>query len=464
LTNQMERPYKTILTLALPMATAQVLTMTSGFLCMTMLAKLGADVLAASALIFSTQMSVMVIGMSSLFSLSILIGHAYGNRDYDRVGLLVQQGWTMAALISIPIMLLLWHIGSILIYFGQLKNIAAIVQKYFYVHTWRILPVMLAVCNQQLCYGVRKQKVDIIANVFGVIVLLVSANTLIFGKFGFPALGVRGFAYAVTLQSTFYFIFTSICLLVMDDFKLFKLFRYRLHQNWGSMIEVFKFSWPITLQISCEMVSLFVTAAMMGWLGVQALAAYQVVTQYLFVFLIPVFALSQATGVLVGQACGAKQYDAVQSLGNASLVIAVMVSVFIGIVFLSFPDALASMYINIHAPANASTLKLIGILFMAATVTMFFDTVRNILTGALRGTFDTRYPMITGLVAIWLVGLPASYLFAFKAGWGALGIMLGTVVAMILGAGILLVRWIRMSAEIKNKMPDSGQLSGIECS
>ncbi len=164
---------------------------------------------------------------------------------------------------------------------------------------------MLAVCNQQLCYGVRKQKVDIVANVFGVMVLLITANTLIFGKYGFPH-GVRGFAYAVTLQSTFYLIFTTICLLTIDDFKLFKLFSYRLHQNWKSIIDVFKFSWPITLQISSEMISLFVTAAMMGWLGVQALAAYQVVTQYLFVFLIPVFALSQATGVLVGQACGAR--------------------------------------------------------------------------------------------------------------------------------------------------------------
>jgi MATE family multidrug resistance protein len=440
---QRDQPLKTILTLALPMAGTQLITMASGFLCMTMLAHLGNDVLAASALIFSTQMSVMVIGMSVLFSLCILIGHAYGNKDYDRIGLLVQQGWTMAAVISIPVMLFLWHIGDILVYFGQLRKLADIVQTYFYAHTWRVLPVLLAVANQQLCYGIQKQRIDITANILGVGVLLLTANILIFGKLGFPALGVRGFAYAVTAQSTFYLLFTTICFIRISDFKRFHLFRYRLHQNLNSVIDMLKFSWPITLQISGEMLSFFVCAAMMGWLGVHALAAYQVVTQYLFLVLIPIFALSQATGVLVGQVYGAKQFEQIKSIGNASLKIAVGISVLTGLILMAFPVLLASAYIDVHDPANASTLSLIKILFIIAATSQLFDAVRNILTGALRGTFDTRYPMYVGLIVIWLIGIPLAYLFGFKVGWGAEGIMLSSLVAMLLGSAILFVRWQR---------------------
>jgi Na+-driven multidrug efflux pump len=52
---------KKILSLSLPMAGIQLITVASGFLCMTMLAQLGEEVLAASALIFSIQMSIIVI-------------------------------------------------------------------------------------------------------------------------------------------------------------------------------------------------------------------------------------------------------------------------------------------------------------------------------------------------------------------------------------------------------------------
>ncbi len=68
---------KRIFSLALPMAGSQLVNVASGFLCMAMLAALGHEVLAASALIFSTQLSIMVSGMSILFSLSVLVGHSY---------------------------------------------------------------------------------------------------------------------------------------------------------------------------------------------------------------------------------------------------------------------------------------------------------------------------------------------------------------------------------------------------
>ena len=63
---------KKIVPLALTMAGTQFLNVASGFLCMIMLAHLGHQVLAASALMISTQITIMVIGMSILFSLSLL--------------------------------------------------------------------------------------------------------------------------------------------------------------------------------------------------------------------------------------------------------------------------------------------------------------------------------------------------------------------------------------------------------
>jgi MATE family multidrug resistance protein len=156
---------KKLIPLALSMAGSQLVTVSSGFLCMTMLATLGHEVLAASALIFSTQISVIVIGMSFLFSLSVLISHAYGKKQYFSVGQFVQHGWTLSVLLSIPMIIFFWNIDAVLLFFGQPKVIVKIVQQFFYAYTLRVIPLLLGVCNQQLCYGVRKQRIDILANI-----------------------------------------------------------------------------------------------------------------------------------------------------------------------------------------------------------------------------------------------------------------------------------------------------------
>src|ERR1700733_5915572 len=104
---------KKIIPLALTMAGTQLLTVASGFLCMIMLSHLGHEVLAASALMISTQITIMVIGMSILFSLSLLIGHAYGAKNFEAIRNFLQQGWMLAVFISIPVILLFWFIGPL---------------------------------------------------------------------------------------------------------------------------------------------------------------------------------------------------------------------------------------------------------------------------------------------------------------------------------------------------------------
>ena len=149
---------KKIFTLALPMAGSQLINVASGFLCMAMLAALGHDVLAASALIFTIQLSIMVTGMSILFSLSVLVGHAYGAKDYALIGNYVQQGWTLAIIMSIPIMLFFWHIDLVLIFLGQSEKMVHIVHRYFHAFTWAVIPSLLSTCHMQFCYAIHKTR------------------------------------------------------------------------------------------------------------------------------------------------------------------------------------------------------------------------------------------------------------------------------------------------------------------
>ncbi len=436
---------KRLFSLALPMAGSQLISVASGFLCMAMLAKLGHEVLAASALIFTTQLSIMVSGLSILFSLSVLVGHAYGAKEYRHIGNYVLQGWTIGLLLSIPIMILFWNIDTLLLFFGESHEICDIVRSYFHAFVWAVIPGFLSTSNMQFGYGIHKKALIVTTSILSVIVLLVSAYALIFGTLGMPALGVAGLGYATAAQYSFFFLFTMLYFYFEKSYKRFDLFRYRAHKNREQFIRMLKIGWPISVQMGGEMLSFFVSGVMIGWLGSVSLAAFQVVNQYYFLIVIPIFSLSQASGILVAHACGAKQFHEVKNLSHASLAIVLVASLLVGGVFLLFPTSLATFYMDVNDPANATTLQLSILLFAITAFSQAFDGFRNIFIGILRGLFDTRVPMHMSLITIWIVGMPLSYILAFPFGYGTIGFVMGGALGMLSGAVLMLHRGYKIS-------------------
>lgn len=64
----------------------------------------------------------------------------------------------------------------------------------------------------------------------------------------------------------------------------------------------------MSVQFGGELSAFFVVTMMIGWLGTDALAAVQVTQQWMFLIVVPIFAMSEAAGILVSQAVGAKEY------------------------------------------------------------------------------------------------------------------------------------------------------------
>jgi len=437
---------KRIFSLAIPMAGTQLINVASGFLCMVMLAKLGHEVLASSALIYSIQLAVIFTGASVLFSISALVGHAYGANKYYSIGNYFQQGWILSLAISIPMMVFVWYIKNILIFFGQAPPIAEIVQTFFHAFLWGIIPGLISASNRQFAYGVHEKRLITSTTFMASLIQLMTAYVLIFGKYGFPQLGVAGLGYAISIQYIFFFMYTTLYFYFTKRFEQFKLFHYRVHQHLDHFVEMFKIGWPISIQVGGEILSLFVTGLMIGWLGTKALAAYQIVNQYYFLALIPLYSLSQAGSILIGQANGKKHFHEIKLLGYAGLILALLITLSVALLFIFVPHYLAFIYIDIHNPQNTEVLKTAVTIFLISGLTLVFDGVRNIFIGATRGLFDTKYPMVMGLLAIWMLGVPLSYILGFIFHMGIVGVMLGGLSGIATGSLIMIYRWHRLSS------------------
>ena len=107
-----------------------------------------------------------------------------------------------------------------------------------------------------------------------------------------------------------------------------------------------------------------------------------------------------------------------------------------GLIFVSFPRYIARLF-----SPDPAVVRIGATLLLVAAAFQLFDGLQTVATGALRGTGDTRTPMLANLVAYWFIGLPLSYFLCFKLGWGAVGIWIGLCLGLMIIGSVLLLAW-----------------------
>ena len=108
------------------------------------------------------------------------------------------------------------------------------------------------------------------------------------------------------------------------------------------------------------------------------------------------------------------------------------------IVFQVFPSHILRAFTS-----DAAVITIgISLLFVAAYFQLG-DGLQVVATGIMRGSGDTRTPMLVNLVGHWFVGLPVGYTLCFVKGWGVIGLWVGFCVGLVSVGLILLVAWSR---------------------
>ena len=428
---------------ATPIVIAQLVLSISGFLGMMMLARLGHDVLAASGLLYATQMVITIIGISPLLSLSAIVAQEYGKDQRQEIGNLMQQAWLLSVIIAIIIMLLYAFVRPILLALGQNSYLVGLIVPYFHIAILGMPPLVFNMANSQFFSGIGKQKLTALVATCGVVFTIALGYVLINGKFGMPALGVAGWGIAFVAGMWFQAILFIIILSSLHEFKTYYLFKSHLRKRWRHLIALLKIGWPVMLQTGGELLSFSFVVFMAGWLGKLPLAAMQVAVQFLLLIIIPSYGITIAAGVLVARAIGAKKYLEAKRYGDSGLLLSLIILIIIAIIMNVFPHQLARLYLSANEPHYHELLHTIRILFIIIAASQFFDNIRNSLTGALRGMFDTKVPMLVGLICIWLIRMPSAYLLAFTLDKGVYGISFSGVFSMAIAGLWLWRRWIR---------------------
>jgi multidrug resistance protein, MATE family len=402
---------KELLQLAMPIASSGVLNELASMLAVVFLGYLGKDQLAASALAFCSFLAPFTIAVTLFFSIGILCSHTLGNGDKEKeIGCIVRTGMCTAILIGLPLSLFIWHLGSVLQWCQQDPHLITITIPYFHLMALGLIPTMLNTVIIQFFIGISRSKIALYKTLISLPFIILFSYILILGKVSLPPLGLGGIAITMTAIQTLSFFFLVAYLYFDNSLKCYRLFDVDIIYSTQIAKKIIKIGSPIGIQFGAELAAITAATYFLGHFGVNALAAGQIVAQYITLLILIILGLSQTLSVLTSKAYAKNDFTKMTAYKKASFQLVTYFFVFVAIMFVLFPKILIMPYIDISFEKNSQIVSLGCIFFYIAAFSFYIDALRNMIAASLRGLHLSALPMIISTLCLWGLSVPISYL------------------------------------------------------
>ncbi|MEP0891771.1 MULTISPECIES: MATE family efflux transporter [unclassified Leptolyngbya] len=431
--------------LALPLAAAQLAQSATGFVDTVMMGMLGSEVIAAGGLGATVFICLLLISTAIVSAVSPLVAEAFGSGRNATVQSVVRQGLWLALLLGIPVTLLLWNMAPILRVLGQEESVAVLAQVYLRAIAWGIVPGLLVGVLRSFVSALSQTRPVMVIVILGTALNVVGNYILMFGKFGFPKLGLAGIGYASAASFWGMLVALVIFILTNPVFQPYRIF-HRLGQwepaIFGSLVKI---GIPIGVLAMVEAGLFTITTFLVGQLGTVALAAHQVAIQTAAITFTVPMGISLATTVQVGQRLGQRDFRGARISGFVGIGLSMAFMLVMAITIWTIPTTIVDLYLDIYEVSNTPVVMQAEGLLAVAAMFQLVDGIQVAATGALRGLQDTRVPMLVGILCYWGIGLSSGYWLGFHQHMGSVGLWWGLAIGLAGAALFLTWRFWRIS-------------------
>jgi multidrug resistance protein, MATE family len=384
---------------------------------------------------FAPHMLVLIFGMGLVASVTVLSAQADGAGNAAQCGRIWRLGLLLAAACGGGgAVAMLWG-EDILRLAGQDEDIALHGGAVILMFAPGMPAALMFVATSAFLESIGRPRPGMIVSLAANVVNLLLCWIFVFGKFGFPAMGAPGAALAITV-TRWCMVAAIICYtLALPERERYGV-RAPLAGHYHNMGKLMRVGTPLALAMGIESVAFTLTTMFAGWLGNEALAAYQdAINVNAFVFMLAL-GLQTATSVRVANAVGRNDQVGLRVAGwvGAGLNIALLAAV--GVVIWFSRDAIADVFTSnpaVHAPLVAA-LGLVAVISIC-------DGLQAVLIGATRGVADTVVPTVLQGIAFWVIMVPLALYLSTAGGFGINGLFLGIGISVAAASLFLAVRF-----------------------
>lgn len=258
---------------------------------------------------------------------------------------------------------------------------------------------------------------------------------LIYGGLGLPALGADGAVLATAVVR-----WGIAVALVLYVLRLPDASALNVAGAFTGALEISRklrrIGYPLGLAQGLESSAFSALTMFAGYLGVTAVAGYQVSMNVIAFCFMGVVGIGTATAVRVGQAVGRRAPQEVALAGWSGLIIVLIYMAVLAIGVAAAPALLGRIFTD-----DTAVLAIVVPTLLVSAATMLPDGAQGVLMGALRGAGDVWIPTAMHLFSFMAVMVPAAAAFALHFGLGPPGLMLGALCGVTVATALLASRF-----------------------
>ncbi len=392
-------------------------------------------------------------GVAAFFSFCFFVGllsyanalaaQYLGANEPERCPKVVTQGMILT-LMSVPFLTLItFLVAGIFESMGHEPEQVALERTYYLILMSGVLITLAKICMSSYFAGIGRTYVVMICDIFGLVINVPLSYVMVFGKLGFPELGIVG-AGVSTIVATL----ISLLLFVAFYFRKEHRETFSVMRSFSLDTRILKRFWrlgfPSGMELFLNVAAFNLFLLMFQSYGVAEGAAAAIVFNWDILSFIPMIGLSVGVISLIGRFVGARDMTRVDEAMTAAFVLALVYSALLAVVYITFRYPL----VEVFAPPNGdfTAIRELSVFMMIGLSSyVMADAVILVSGGVLRGAGDTRWLMITSVSLHWAMLVAQFFIIRVfklspKVSWIALCILVFAI-ALVYALRLKNGRW-----------------------
>ncbi|NLC66298.1 MAG: MATE family efflux transporter [Clostridium sp.] len=398
---------KSMFSIAIPVAIQNLITSSLNMVDTVMISSLGKSAIAAVGLANQVFFFYIVVSFGINSGSSIFIAQYWGKRDKKNIKKVLGLAITLSGLLGLIFTILAFFFPEFLMgLLIQDPDVILIGSKYLKVVSLSYIVTAISFAYSVALRTTGKANIPVFVSIVSVLTNVFFNYALIFGKFGFPQMGVVGAAWG-TVIARFLELGVTILFVYMGRGVLAASFKELFSYDKSFFRRYIITTWPVILNEAFWSLGQVMYSIAYAKMGEEATAAVQVATTVQNMFLVVVKGLANACTIMVGAKIGAGEEEEAYDYAIQFLLIATLFGVFLGLTQSLTPRLTLMLFSDLDPGVYEASRKILIILGFTFIVRMFNSTA---IVGVLRGGGDTAFSMKLELVSVWLIGVPIAFI------------------------------------------------------
>ncbi len=420
-----------------------------------MVGQLGTAELAAVSLGNSFMFIAMSLGIGFSTAITPLVAEADGENNFKSGKSVYKHGLFLCTTIGIVLFLVILAAKPLMYLMKQPPEVVELAIPYLDLVAFSLIPLVSFQALKQFSEGLSMTKYPMYATLVANLVNVVLNYLLIFGKFGFPQMGIVGAAIG-TLISRFAMVAIMWVFLRYKEKSKQYVTNIKFFVLENKMIrKIVSLGFPSALQMFFE-VAIFTAAIWLsGILGKNPQAANQIALNLASMTFMVAMGLNVAAMVRVGNQKGLQQFRDLRRIAISIFLLTFLLEVIFAIFFILFNEMLPKIYLDVkdveNLVDNTEVISIAAELLIIAALFQISDGIQVTVLGALRGLQDVKIPTFITFIAYWVVGFPISYYLGLYTEYKNSGIWLGLLAGLTVSAVLLYIRFDYLTKDLIKK-------------